>query len=548
MPAKLDLKTNFIQGLESRGIPRAQHASYLVVLTELSDYLAARAPTQWSHEDLEAFMTRQAPRVAPAERPIYGVSLAMLAAILAAAESRGAELYLDLADGRRSRFDGTSSAKIPALASNQVGRREPDASEDDGLELLEAIPLDAPSPPQPDGDLGLLDAPQSPAPAADDPRVEIVMADSGDRIEFVDDDELDEPLTAPGDVASRRTQPMLRKPDIRRRTGPRISQNFRVPGWHSRHRLLEEDGELVVDDRYVLGTEVPQASAFEVRRTTRPGTQEEFLASHRSWLLAAGAVLAAALLGFVVHWALGIALVALMLVAAIALLLALASAQRLDRGDVTEEDPCEAARHYIASLRVGLYHRARTLLAAPRDTAPLSTEALLAAGSGQRLGARFNTLSPAGLRVYWQRHIAELDDIERGRLGRLVERYLRPARLHVEELMRRDDTSAAFVVVRAGNHDDYVVLPMVELAGAWYVADGQCRLQSSRVELLKRLGRRHVTGKIDDDGFVAACRRHNLTRADITRGCVKGALSEAQASMLVKHAMRAGREQPRQEA
>ncbi|MDX9722424.1 MAG: hypothetical protein RBU37_16890, partial [Myxococcota bacterium] len=313
------------------------------------------------------------------------------------------------------------------------------------------------------------------------------------------------------------------------------ARNVHINGWSSSSPVQPlSDGFLLYDGRYTISTQLPLNDAFITREAVLiPNGLEEFLATYRKVVIGIGVALFVSMLSFFLHWLLGMLLLGASLAVAAAMTFVAWMARDLGKRPKQVSTPSEAIREYLAAIRLGLYHRAKSMLAIPKDVDAVPVSELFRSGRTP-FGVRFNTLPPASLKLYWWRRIAEFDGDAKVLPVQWLDRFSKPLQCDIEELLFRDHPSACIAIVRGRGFDSYTVVPTVELNGAWYVADGEMLLASVRVEALGRLASEHASHRLNDAEFLLACTKQNLTRADIQRARGSGVISEAQARLLVQ--------------
>lgn len=305
-----------------------------------------------------------------------------------------------------------------------------------------------------------------------------------------------------------------------------------VSNWKSSSKITKVNSGLLVADRY----EVPEKfdlsglSSWEIKTTS---ISEQFFQQHR---LAPIVILVALFGSTVMFFVQPLVASLLMLGSLVGLGLFVAvfvTALKLSKKPTTVESSQDAVVGYVSAIRTGNFGRAKVFMAHPGDCKPLTIQELLDTNRGP-LGTRFNIASPKALAMYWAKHIPNLDRSEGGRLGQTLSRYFKPEDIDCDLLMRSEEGEVEVVVLRGRELDDYAIVPVVKIGERWLVADGECVLNSSRVEALSRISRRHLEKAINNETLVRLIGKFNLTRTDISRALLAGALTEEQAQLLVQ--------------
>ena len=327
-------------------------------------------------------------------------------------------------------------------------------------------------------------------------------------------------------------KPQVAAPDAEAGPQERTLGAVQVGAWRSSSKITKINGGLLVGDRY----EVPESFdlvGLSYREVKTSSASEQFFQQHRL----APIVLLVGIFGSVfLFFVQPIAAILLTLLTGAGLAAfagAFVTLLKLSKQPLTATSSTEALVGYIAALRVGMFERAKAFLAHPGDCEPLTIQELRDEQRGG-LGRRFNAASPKALAIFWSKAIANLDRSEGGPLGQRLARRFKPAELDCDLLMSSEDGLIDVLVLRGRALDDYAIIPVVKIGESWLVADGECVLSSSRVEAVSRISRRHAEKSIDDNALVRSISRFNLTRTDISRALLAGALTEEQAQLLVQ--------------
>ena len=325
-----------------------------------------------------------------------------------------------------------------------------------------------------------------------------------------------------------------------RQTSPEAAQKpssqILIPaldGWLSPFKTeAQDDGTLLVDNRFALGGKLPAPANFAVKHSHQsPSSFEEFFNHHRIQPIVIAVALFISLITFFAHWPTALLFTLISSSAAAAFI---AKAWFVDKyGKTTPEqgDPEAVTRAYVGAVRTSLFHRARRLMALPNNTKAVTVQELRHPGR-DLLGVRFNTLSPALLGEAWSKRTQVFMSQDAPIQERLLEPILTPERVELETILVADKKNAAVLALRGPSPDEYMLIHTVQLDGLWYIANGECALRSSKLEALGRLAHAHAQGRISDDIFKRAFHRNNITQDVVQAALAQSILDPSQVKLL----------------
>lgn len=501
--------------LDLRSVPAKQRAQVLEIAKAIQEFLSPTPISAWQSADLDHFFRAQVPSLDSQSRREYAIAFALITESLS-----------------------IQAPQKPSISPvNPAPSPHTDALE---LDLLSAPPSEPPSSADTwRGQQSPLQAERATQNQQDAP---IIITASNPSIPAFSSRPALIPAPAPTPEAAAAAvppeHPLVHPPEDDHLPAKPIT----FPDhWTTLRRIKVTPNKhhLLVDDRYTLHTPLPDPSDFQTHTQRACANISPFLAVRLAFpsltVSAAASVVVVAVLAPFAHTLL-LVLCALACIGLVgAWLKAFSTVKHWTQAHCKAPDPEEAARQYIALLRLGLYSHARDLLAFPLNTPPIALSQLMNPDRPP-LGPAFNTLGPMALRDFARPRLALFDDPEWPETSRPRKRKWDPSSVHLETLASRKDGDAAILAIHGHTRHSYALLPMIRSADhGWQIADGELVLRTADLEAIQRLAYQHRQNLIDNEQFARACSQLNLTRLEVNRALLQHIISEHQANQIFAH-------------